>query len=188
MGGWLSMDTSQGTCPRLAVAVWTWMQWMSARPYPWTPWTPTHGRDKGGRGGSEGPRGTNPALLFASLVGAERAGRNSVMAAHRIKVHNACVSIRCCFDEECMLLPGGVCTSLPLECSDDSQSCWFPNNTYTLEKVGTTTRVPTLTPPSPISLSQERLCVGHAGAGMGGTPRGSSSSCEQRHTCPTLTC
>ena len=47
------VDMSQGTCPRLAVTVWTWMQWMSACPYPRTcrprdPWTPVDGTREGG--------------------------------------------------------------------------------------------------------------------------------------------
>ena len=63
-GGGLSVDMSQGTCPRLAVTVWICMQWMSADPHPGTP---TRGRDKGERGGGR-PRGTNAPLLFASLL------------------------------------------------------------------------------------------------------------------------
>ena len=58
VGGWLSVDMSQGTCPQLAVSVWTWIQWMSACPYSYGhlpvdiySWTPTCGRDKGGMGG-----------------------------------------------------------------------------------------------------------------------------------------
>ena len=35
------------TIPRLAVTVWTWMQWMSAGPYPWIPDGTMGGRGEG---------------------------------------------------------------------------------------------------------------------------------------------
>ena len=75
LGGWLSVDMSQGPCPRLAVTVWTSMRWMSACQYRYTPRDPHPWTEQGGEGVGGGRGG--PPSLIDSTVGTEAGGGGS---------------------------------------------------------------------------------------------------------------
>ena len=94
-GGWLSVDMSQGTCPQLAVTMWTWMQWMSACPCGCGPRAsargpgvdiivttlPMWGRGGGG-GGAVEPGGSDDGMTITITISSGSSGKDdSVLQA-----------------------------------------------------------------------------------------------------------